>query len=93
MVNDDSQPVAPSDTTPDAERVLVEGLTRLGPAKRLARVGSLNRSLRTLQAARIRAQYGMQLSDREVQLRVAVLWLGRDLVLRATGWDAEVQGY
>ena len=82
---------APSDTSPEARRVLIEALARMGPAERLERMCSLNRSLRELQAARIREEFGPGLTDREVQLRVAVLWIGRDAVLRATGWDAEIE--
>jgi len=83
----------PSDTSPEAERILVAGLARLGPARRLARVLSLNLTLRQLQEARIRSTYGPGLSEREVRLRVAVLWLGADAVLSATGWDASIECY
>ena len=63
------------------------------PEQKLERVFSMNQMLRELEEARIRATYGAELSDREVRLRIAVLWLGRDLVKQATGWDAEVEGY
>ena len=84
---------APSDTPPEIERLLVDGFRRMPLDQKLCRVFSMNQMLRELEEARIRVTYGADLSDREVRLRVSVLWLGRDLVLRATGWDADVEGY
>ncbi|MBA2245339.1 MAG: hypothetical protein H0W11_10310, partial [Gemmatimonadetes bacterium] len=42
-----------SDTSPDAERVLLEGYRRMSPREKLQRVVALNRTLEQLARARI----------------------------------------
>jgi CHASE2 domain-containing sensor protein len=82
-----------SDTSPDAERVLIEGYRRMSPHEKLQRVVALNRALEQLARARIRAQYGENLSEHEVRLRLAALRLDREVMVRVCGWDPEVEGY
>jgi hypothetical protein len=79
------------DTSPEAERVLVDGYRRMSPEQKLAIVDDLTRATQQLAAARIRQQYP-DATDREVSLRVASLTLGRDLMIRAFGWDPEREG-
>jgi hypothetical protein len=79
------------DTSPEAERVLVDGYRRMSPEQKLAIVDDLTRATKQLAAARIRRQYP-NATDREVLLRVASLTLGRDLMIRAFGWDPEREG-
>ena len=81
-----------SDTSPDAERVLIEGYRRMTPLQKLERVFSLNRALEQLQAARIRADYG-DVPEREMRLRLASLRLGRETMVKVFGWDPEVEGW
>lgn len=81
-----------SDTSPEAERVLIEGYRRMSPAEKLERVFSLNRALEKLQAARIRADYG-DIPEREMRLRLASLRLGRETMVKVFGWDPEVEGW
>lgn len=82
-----------SDTPPEVEEILLEGYRRMSPREKLERVMDLNRAAREMAAARIRAQYGPDLSDRELRLRLAALWLDRETMVRAFGWDPEIQGY
>jgi hypothetical protein len=42
---------------------------------------------------RIQARYGPDLSERELRLRLAALWLDRETMIDAFGWDPEVEGY
>ena len=44
-------------------------------------------------ALRIQAEYGPDLSERELRLRLAALWVERTTMIEAFGWDPEVQGY
>lgn len=81
-----------SDTSPEAERVLIEGYRRMSPAEKLARVFSLNRALEQLARARIRAQYG-DVPEREMRLRLASLRLGRETMVKVFGWDPEEKGW
>ncbi len=82
-----------SDTSPDAERVLLEGYRRMSPREKLQRVVSLNRALEQLARARIRSKYGEHLSERELRLRLGALRLDRATMVRVFGWDPDVEGY
>ena len=81
------------DTPLDVEEILLAGYRRMTPAEKLQRVADLNRSVRQLALARIRSQYGPNLSEREERLRLAALWLDRETMARVFGWDPEVEGY
>lgn len=83
----------PSDTDPKIEKMLIEGYRRMPPHRKLERVVSLNRALDQLALARIRATYGPDLSERELQLRLAALSLGRETMVKVFGWDPDVEGY
>ena len=84
--------VGVSDTSPDAERFLIEGYRRMSPTEKLQRVASLNRALVTLAAARIRADYG-DISEEEMRLRLGALRLGRETMMKVFGWDPEEKGW
>ena len=81
-----------SDTSPDAERVLIDGYRRMSPAEKLQRVASLNRALVELSTARLRAQYGATMSPRELRLRLAALWLDAETMRKAFDWDPAARG-
>ncbi len=81
------------DTPPEIEEILLEGFRRMEPWEKLQRVGELRQMAESLAAARIRSQYGPELSERELRLRLAALRLDRRTMIEAFGWDPEVQGY
>jgi hypothetical protein len=54
------------DTAPDADAVLIEGYRQVDGREKLRRVVSLNRSVERLARARIRAQYGPRVTEREM---------------------------
>ena len=85
-------PTGPSDTSPEAQRFLIEGYRQMTPTQKLQRMASLNRALVMLQRARIRAQYG-DIPEEEMRMRVGALRLGRDLMIKAYGWDPEEKGW
>ena len=80
-----------SDTSPEAERILIEGYRKMSPRQKLERVVSMNRALEALSAARIKEMYG-DISDRELKLRLASLRLDRDTMVNVFGWDPEKKG-
>jgi hypothetical protein len=82
-----------SDTPPEIEERLLEGYRRMDPIAKLLQVFDLNRAAQTMAAMRIQAQYGPDLSERELRLRLAALWLDRETMIEAFGWDPEVEGY
>jgi len=81
------------DTSPEIEALLIEAYRRMSPAEKLAKVCDLNRTVRLLAEARLRATYGPEISEREVRLRLASLTVDRETMIRAFGWDPEVEGY
>ena len=81
------------DTPPDIEEILIEGYRRMTPVERLERALDMSRAVQQLALARIRARYGPNLSEREERLRLAALWLDRETMIRAFGWDPEAEGY
>ena len=62
------------------------------PADRAQRVIDLNRTVETLALARIRKQYGPDLSEREERLRLASLYLSRETMIEVFDWDPDVHG-
>lgn len=81
------------DTPPEVEEILLERYRRMTPEEKLEQVVALNRAAQGMALARIRAQYGPGLSEREERLRLAALWLDRDTMIEVFGWDPEVEGY
>lgn len=65
---------------------MLELYARMSPAQKANKVFDLMRATRELSALRIRSEHP-ELSEREIQVRVAALIYGRDLVKRATGID------
>jgi hypothetical protein len=84
---------SPPDTPPEIEQRLIEEYRRMSPGQRLMMALDLNRAVELLAAARIKAQYGPDLPEREQRLRLAALRLDRDSMVRVFGWDPEVRGY
>jgi hypothetical protein len=80
------------DTSPVIENMLIEGYRRMSPAQKLQRVEALNQAVRQLATARLRQQYGPDLPTRELQLRLAALWLSDETMRLVFGWDPDLQG-
>ena len=81
------------DTPPEIEEILLERYRRMTPLEKLMRVFELNYMAQSMAAIRIQAQYGPDLSEREMRLRLAALWLDRETMIEAFGWDPEIKGY
>lgn len=87
-----SEPPSWNDTSPSAERFLVEGYRKMSPAKKLARVFDLSETLRQLSRQRIVDRWGDKLSEREIRFKLAELYLDRALLIAAFGYDPEIEG-
>jgi len=81
------------DTPTEIEQRLVDEYRRMTPGQRLMMAMEMNRAVQQMAAARIRAQYGPDLPERELRLRLAALWIDRDTMVRAFGWDPRAEGY
>ncbi|MBX3192852.1 MAG: hypothetical protein KF819_38060 [Labilithrix sp.] len=74
------------DTRPEIEERMLALYREMTPQQKAVRLFDLIRTSRLLSGARIRRDQP-ELSEREVEVRVAALVYGRDLVRRATGID------
>jgi hypothetical protein len=81
-----------TDTTPEAESVLLELLRRAPVWKRLQMVDQMHEVLRQLAIADIRRRYP-HADDEEIKRRLAARVLSRTDVINAYGWDPELEGY
>jgi len=72
--------------------MMIEAYRRMTPAEKLQRVVDLNRAVEAFALARIREQYGPDLTEREERLRLASLYLDRETMIRAFDWDPAVHG-
>lgn len=81
------------DTPADIEERVLEGDRRMTPAEKWRRIIELNRAVEEMAAARIKAQYGPDLSERELRLRLAALRLDRETMIEVFDWDPEEKGY
>jgi hypothetical protein len=69
------------DTSPAAERVLIEGYRRMSPERKAGQVASLTLAVQQLALARLRAE-SPDASDHDLRLELAALWLPEELLRR-----------
>ena len=81
------------DTPPEIEEIMLERYRRMSPGEKLRSVQELNRTVQLMALAGIRKRHGSDLSERELRLRLAALWLDRETMIEVFGWDPEIKGY
>ena len=81
------------DISPEAEEALLEHYRQMSPIEKIQDVQRLNQIAFEEEAARIRARYGPDTTDREVRLRILSRQVDRETMIKGFGWDPEVQGY
>lgn len=81
-----------SDTPPEIEARLIGRLRDMTPQQRLQKAFSASAALWEMMAAQVRARHPTA-TEREVRLRIASRTIPRDLLVAATGWDVDRQGY
>jgi hypothetical protein len=81
-----------NDTPPQIQKILIEGYRKMSPQQKLKRVAELTLAVQQLALARIRRQYG-DISERELHLRLASLWLDSETMKRVFNWDPQKEGY
>ena len=81
-----------SDTSPEATEFLVAHLRELPVWRKVRMVVELTQACQELARAGVLRRYP-DASEREVRLRVAALWIDRDTMIEAFGWDPEIHGY
>lgn len=81
-----------SDTTPEAEAILIEGYRRMPVWKKLQQVNELTELVRQLAMNDIRRRHP-QADERELRLRLASRSIEPELMRKAFGWDPDKEGY
>ena len=82
----------PSDTSPEIERIIIEGYRKMPVWEKLRQVLELNQLVQQLALNDIRRRYP-DADERELRLRLASRWIEPELMRRAFGWDPEKEGY
>jgi hypothetical protein len=81
-----------SDTSPEVERIMIEGYRKMPAWKKLQQVLELTQLVRQLAMNDIRRRYPFA-DDHERKLRMASRWLDPELMKKAFAWDPEKEGY
>ncbi len=80
------------DTSPEAEKVLIELLRKAPAWKKLEMVSQITTTCRELALSGLRRRYPKS-NDEELKKRLAALVLPRQIVIRVYNWDPEKEGY
>ena len=80
------------DTSEAAERILINGYRSMLPWRKMQQVVALTQAVQRMALSRIRKQYGIG-NENDDRLRMAALWLPREIMLRLFGWDPVKKGY
>jgi hypothetical protein len=74
----------------EAQEVLFDLIRRAPVWKRLLMVADLNQTLRLLATADVRRRYP-DATEEELHRRLAALWLTREEIIAAYGWDPAIE--
>jgi hypothetical protein len=83
--------MTPTDTSPAAERMLIDAYRRMAPWRKLRQVTQLTQAAQQMALSRMRVKYGTR-PEREERLRLASLWLPRETMQKLFGWDPKARG-
>ena len=81
-----------TDTSRNAEIILIEGYRSMAPGRKLQQVVALTQLTQRMAVTGLRHRYG-PMSGREERLRLAALRLPRETMIRLFDWDPVKQGY
>ncbi len=81
-----------ADTSPEAERILIDAYRRMPPWEKARRMTELIRAVDELARAGIRERYPDAAED-EIRLRLGALRLDADIMVRVFNWDPAREGY
>ena len=81
-----------SDTTPEAERVLIELARGTPDAKKIDQVFQMIESVRSFGMIGLRSRHP-HASEDELKRRMAAIVFDRETVVEVYGWDPKIEGY
>jgi hypothetical protein len=80
-----------SDTSAEADAVMLQLWRQATPAQKLRKVFSIGKMINDLVRAELRRRYP-EATPRELELRLASRNLDRQTMIRAFNWDPDLQG-
>jgi len=80
-----SKRAAVLDTNPEIERALIEKARAMQPWEKIKRMAELTEAHRQQLLTELRKQYP-GVSEEELRMRFAVIWLGPETVKKVYGW-------
>lgn len=82
----------PNDTSKESEQAYLKLLREAPPWRKAAMVNSLTRACQELALAGIRLRHP-NASEKEIRMRLAALWIDREVMIRVFDWDPKSEGY
>ena len=79
------------DTHPDAEKVYIDLLRKFTISKKLNMVKEITFSCQQIALTGIKERYPGA-DEKEIRLRLAALWLPKDIMLRVFSWNVAEKG-
>ncbi len=79
------------DTHPKIEQMLLDAYERMSADELMGQVTQLTQAAQQMALAGLRDEFP-EADEREIQMRLACLWYGPELVKRATGWAPDESG-
>ena len=81
-----------SDTTPEAERVLIELARAMPDARKIDQVFEMIEMVRRFGMIGLRSRHP-RASEDELKKRMAAIVFDRETVIEVYGWDPKIEGY
>jgi hypothetical protein len=81
-----------SDTTPEAERLLIELARAMPDAKKIDQVFEIIETVRSFGMIGLRSRHPHAPED-ELKKRMAAIVFDRETVVEVYGWDPKIEGY
>lgn len=81
-----------NDTSKAAEEILIKGYRQMPAQRKLQQITALTQAIQKMALTRLRMQYP-DMNEREEKLRLAALWLSREMMITEFGWDPVKEGY
>ena len=81
-----------TDTHPEIEKRLIEGMRKMSSAEKFRRIEELNATLELLALADVKKRHP-DADEWECRLRVASRRLPAEMMKKAFGWDVNEKGY
>ena len=81
-----------SDTHPEIERRMIEGIRQMTPDQKLAAISAMGKFMRDAAFAQVRLQHPED-TEHDCWMRVISRSIPADLMLKAYGWDVREKGY